>query len=33
MVQVVVMLVAGVVQVILVRSIFDDKSAIHKIWK
>ena len=31
--QLVVMLVAGIVQVVLVRSIFDDKSAIHKIWK
>ena len=31
--QLVVMLVAGIIQVVLVRSIFDDKSAIHKIWK
>ncbi|XP_018318523.1 transmembrane emp24 domain-containing protein 5-like [Agrilus planipennis] len=31
--QLVVMLFAGVVQVILIRSLFDERSRIHKIWR
>ena len=32
-VQVAGMLLAGVVQVILVRSLFDEKSSLHALWK
>ena len=31
--QVMIMIVAGLVQVVVLRSLFDEKSALHKMWK
>uniref|UniRef100_T1JJH8 GOLD domain-containing protein n=1 Tax=Strigamia maritima TaxID=126957 RepID=T1JJH8_STRMM len=33
MTQIVIMLVVGAIQVLMVRSLFDDRSRVHKIWK
>ncbi|XP_065351079.1 transmembrane emp24 domain-containing protein 5-like [Cloeon dipterum] len=33
MIQIIVMLAVGAVQVIMVRSLFDDSSRVHKLWK
>ncbi|KAK4882572.1 hypothetical protein RN001_005891 [Aquatica leii] len=33
MVQLIIMVAVGVVQVIMVRSLFDDKSRVHNVWK
>lgn len=33
MIQIVIMIFAGLIQVVMVRSLFDDKSKVHGIWK
>lgn len=33
MLQIIVMILVGVIQVVMVKSLFDEQSAIHKLWK